>query len=76
MIVNMHEAKTHFSSLVQRALAGEEVVIAKNGNPVVTLTPVHRKERPRIPGLSRGTVSYSPDFADPLPDEVAEDFEA
>jgi len=76
MIVNMHKAKTHFSSLVQRALAGEEVIIAKNGNPVVTLTPVHQGERSRTPGLSRGAVSYSPDFTDPMPDEVAEEFEA
>lgn len=75
MVVNMHAAKTHFSSLVRRALAGEEIIVAKNGNPVVRLAPVVKGSRKRTPGLSGGLISYSRDFTDPLPDEVAEEFE-
>ena len=51
MQVNLHDAKTHLSRYVQRALAGEEVVIAKAGRPLVRLTPVAEQRRPRQPGF-------------------------
>jgi prevent-host-death family protein len=61
--VNMHQAKSSLSRLVERALAGEEVVIARNGEPLVQLIPVPKKaEGPRIPGRSKGKVSSGPDF--------------
>jgi prevent-host-death family protein len=48
-IVNMHQAKASLSRLVELALAGEEVVIARNGEPLVRLVPVEKKSEPRVP---------------------------
>jgi prevent-host-death family protein len=61
-IVNMHQAKTSLSRLVARALAGEEVVIARNGKPLVRLVPVAKVPTRRIPGRSKGRIWISPDF--------------
>jgi prevent-host-death family protein len=61
-IINMHQAKTSLSRLVARALAGEEVVIARNGEPLVRLVPVARAPKRRIPGRSKGKIWISPDF--------------
>ena len=61
-IVNMHQAKTSLSRLVERALAGEEVVIARNGEPLVKLVPVEKKREPRVPGRLKGKVWIAPDF--------------
>ncbi len=73
-IVNMHQAKTTLSRLVERALAGEEVIIARNGKPLVRLVPIPTKVEPRVPGRSKGGVWISPDFE--LTDEEIDDFEA
>ena len=54
--VNMHEAKTHFSKLVNQALRGEEVIIARNGKPLVRLVPVEGEAALRPIGLDRQTV--------------------
>ena len=72
MRVNMHEAKSDLSKLVVRALAGEEVIITRSGEPVARLVPI-RKER--VPGLARGKLRLRPEFYDPLPDEVLDSFE-
>ena len=61
-VVNMHEAKSSLSRLVERALAGEEVVIARNGEPLVRLVPVSKEPKRRIPGRSKGKIWISPDF--------------
>ena len=61
-IVNMHQAKTSLSRLVERALAGEEIVIARNGEPLVKLVPVPKERQPRVPGRLKGKVWMSPDF--------------
>ena len=61
-IVNMHEAKTSLSRLVERALAGEEVVIARKGEPLVKLVPIEKKPKRRIPGRSKGKIKMSADF--------------
>ena len=66
-IVNMHQAKASLSRLVERALAGEEVVIARNGEPLVRLVPVEKKPEPRVPGHSKGRIWIAPDF-----DEMSE----
>lgn len=71
---NMHEAKTQFSKLVDRALAGEDIVVAKAGKPAVRLVPVpdDAKERRRNGfGILRGLMPPIPDsfFFDPLPEE-------
>ncbi|HYU49930.1 MAG TPA: type II toxin-antitoxin system Phd/YefM family antitoxin [Candidatus Limnocylindria bacterium] len=60
--VNIHEAKTHLSRLVERVEAGEEVVIARAGRPVARLVPFRRRMELRQPGLWRGRVEMAPDF--------------
>jgi prevent-host-death family protein len=75
-IVNMHQAKASLSRLVESALAGEEVVIARNGAPLVRLVPVPfpEKRKPRVPGRGKGEIGIGPDseFTD---EEITELFE-
>jgi prevent-host-death family protein len=67
---NVYEAKTHLSQLIDRAAAGEEIVIARAGRPVARLIALAGSARhPRKPGAWRGKVSIAPDF-DQLPDEI------
>jgi len=73
--VNLYEAKTHLSDLVERAARGEEIVIAKAGQPKARLTAVARPRPPRKPGIWRGRVRIGADFDDPLPDELLRAFE-
>jgi prevent-host-death family protein len=73
-IVNIHEAKTHLSRLVERVEAGEEVVIARAGRPVARLVAYRARTTPRVPGLWRDQVVIGPDF-DALDEEIARDFE-
>ena len=61
-IVNMHQAKASLSRLVESALAGEEVIIARNGEPLVRLAPVPKKREGRVPGRLTGDVEIGPDF--------------
>jgi prevent-host-death family protein len=68
--VNIHEAKTHFSKLVDRVLQGEEVVIAKAGRPVARLVPLPPRLPRRTPGSARGLIEIGPDFDEPLPDDI------
>jgi prevent-host-death family protein len=68
-IVNMHQAKTTLSRLVARALDGEEIVIARNGEPLVKLVPVPKEAKPRVPGRSKGKIWIAPDCFDPMTDE-------
>jgi prevent-host-death family protein len=58
----MHEAKTHFSRLVERVEAGEEILIARAGRPVARLVPLQARTRERVPGRWRGRVRLAPDF--------------
>jgi prevent-host-death family protein len=60
--INIHDAKTHFSRLVERAEAGEEILIARAGRPVARLVPLRTRTHPREPGLWRGRVTLAPDF--------------
>lgn len=72
--VNMHEAKTKLSSLVEEAVAGEEVIIARAGKPVVKLVPVQRVTSRRTPGRFKGRISISEDFGK-TPEDVIRAFE-
>ena len=72
-IVNMHKAKTTLSRLVERALAGEEVIIARNGTKLVRLVPVPQQPENRVPGRSGGKIRISPDFE--LTDAEIDEFE-
>jgi prevent-host-death family protein len=68
-VVNMHQAKTTLSRLVERALAGEEIVIARNGEPLVKLVPVPKERKPRVPGRSKGKIWITSDCFDPMTEE-------
>jgi prevent-host-death family protein len=75
--VNLYEAKTQLSRLVERAAAGEEIVIAKGARPLARLVPLlATRVAPRQLGLLAGQVWVAPDFDDPLPDDIAEAFGA
>jgi prevent-host-death family protein len=71
-IVNMHQAKSTLSRLVERALAGEEIVIARNGKPLVRLAPVPENRGERIPGRFKGRIWMAPDFDVMSEDELAD----
>jgi prevent-host-death family protein len=74
--VGMHEAKTTLSQLVERAEAGEDIVIARNGKPVARLVPVSSTAAlTSVRGAWRGRVRIADDF-DELPDDLAEAFGA
>ena len=69
-VVNVHEAKTHLSRLLERAHAGEEIVLAKAGKPYARLVPLKTVDKPRRqPGLLKGWDIPDSAFFDPLPDE-------
>jgi prevent-host-death family protein len=73
--INLYDAKTNLSSLVERAARGEEIVIAKAGRPLARLVPLTRRTTPRPLGLLAGQVIVGPDFDDPLPDDIQAAFE-
>jgi prevent-host-death family protein len=68
--VNIHDAKTNLSRLLERVAKGEEIVIAKAGRPVARLMPFDEPAKPRKPGSARGKIWMAPDFDDPLPEEI------
>ena len=72
--VNLHAAKTHLSRLVDKAMAGEDVVIAKAGKPMVRLVPIPAKSRRTGFGTLKGRIRISDDFDAPLPDEMLRAF--
>ena len=74
--VNVHEAKTHLSRLLDRAQKGEEIVIAKAGRPVARLGPLVRGGTKRRLGLLDGKFRIPDDFNRPLPDAVIAAFES
>lgn len=69
--VNIHEAKTHFSKLIARVMAGEEILICRAGKPVARLVPVEPPPKNRVlgSGVGKGLVWYSDDCFDPLTEE-------
>jgi prevent-host-death family protein len=73
--VNIHEAKTHLSRLLDRVSQGEEVVIAKAGKPVARLVPINGRPERRVPGSASGRIVIGEDFDASLPEEVLESFE-
>ncbi len=73
--VNIHEAKTHLSRLIERVVRGEEITLAKAGRPVAKLVPLTPRVDRRIPGTARGRIVVSADFDAPLPRELQKRFE-
>jgi len=74
MEVNIHQAKTHLSRLLERVAMGEEVVIAKAGKPVAKLVPIRPATRKFKLGSAKGEFVVPDDFNDPLPKEIEDLF--
>lgn len=68
--VNIHKAKTNLSSLIERVLKGEKIVIARNGKPIVSLNKIGKVKGDRVPGKLKGKIWIAPDF-----DETPQGFE-
>lgn len=73
--VNIHEAKTHLSRLVDEVAAGAEIIIAKAGKPMARLTPISMPIRRKRLGLLKGKIKVPDDFNAPLDDETLSAFE-
>jgi prevent-host-death family protein len=73
--VNVHEAKTHLSRLLDKVAAGDDVTIAKAGKPIARLIPIGKAGSRRL-GIDAGRVAIDDDFDAPLTDDVLADFES
>lgn len=73
--VALYDAKTHLSSLVDRAAAGEEFVITKSGQPLARLMPLEEVRVNRVPGQGKGRWRVAKDFDTPLPEDILDAFE-
>lgn len=71
--VNIHDAKTHLSKLLERVERGEEIVIARAGKPIARLCPIPSRPRRRRLGKYEGKIVMAPDF-DALPEDIAAAF--
>jgi prevent-host-death family protein len=74
MEVNIHEAKTNLSKLLERVSLGEEVVIARSGKPIAKLVRIGSRPEPRQLGSAKGQFTVPDDFNDPLPKEIEDLF--
>lgn len=75
MQVNIHEAKSQLSKLIEKAMNGEEVVIAKAGKPMVRLTRMKRtRKKPVFGGLEGKIIEVDPDWWKPMTDDEAKEF--
>ena len=73
-VINIHEAKTHLSRIIEEVAAGKEVVIAKAGKPMARLVPLAPAVKPKKFGTLKGKIHVPDNFNDPLSDEVLESF--
>ena len=73
--INIHEAKTHLSKLLEEVSKGGEIVIAKSGKPVAKLTSISPTKPIRKPGFLKGKIKIADDFDAPLPDDILDAFE-
>ena len=74
-IVNVHEAKTHLSRLLESVRRGEEVIIGKGGRPIARLVPIEPARARRVPGSARGLFRMARGFDSPLPKRLVDAFE-
>jgi prevent-host-death family protein len=72
--VNIYDAKTRLSQLVDKAASGEDVIVGRNGKPLVRITRLEASKRPIRFGVMKGKIKIAKDFDAPLPDEVLADF--
>lgn len=73
--INIHQAKTNFSKLVEAAIQGDEIIIAKAGKPVAKLVAITPQKPKRSPGLLKGKIKIASDFDAPLPADMLDLFE-
>lgn len=74
MLVNIHDAKTHFSKFIKQALKGDEIIIARDGKPLVRLVPYTAEPQIRRGGQFKGLIQISDDFDAPLPEDILKHF--
>jgi len=74
MLVNIHEAKTNFSKLINQVLKGDDIVIAKDGHPIIRLIPYTESVNERHGGQLKGLLQIHDDFDAPLPDDLLKQF--
>ena len=74
-IVNINDAETHLSKLIEAVMRGEEIVIAKAGKPAAMLVPMQTQKPVRKPGAMKGKIKIATDFDSPLPDDLQAAFE-
>jgi prevent-host-death family protein len=72
--VSVYSARAEFSRLIERALAGEDIVITRRGKPAVRLVPVEQASPRRKPGALKGLLTVPDSFFDPLPDDIIDAF--
>jgi prevent-host-death family protein len=70
MLVNIHDAKTHFSKIINQALNGEEIIVARGGKPLIRLVPYEEEVSIRKGGQFKGLINLSDDFDAPLPEDL------
>jgi prevent-host-death family protein len=75
MVINVYEAKTKLSQLIDRAAEGKEIIIARNGRPVARLVAYDQRRAPRKLGILAGRIHVAADFDAPLPEEILAAFE-
>lgn len=73
--INIYEAKTRLSQLVDKAAAGEDVVVSRNGKPLARITQLQVRKRGIAFGVLKGKLKVPSDFDSPLPDELLAGFE-
>lgn len=74
VIVNIHEAKTHFSKLIQQVVNGEEIIVAKSGVPLIKMIPYEKSSTSRKGGQLKGMMLVKDNFDEPLPREYLKSF--
>lgn len=74
-VINIHDAKTHFSKLVEAVSQGDEIVIARAGKPAAKLVPIDTEKTIRQPGALKGKIDIADDFDAPLLSEIQLAFE-
>ena len=72
--VSVYNARAEFSRLIERALAGEDIVITRRGKPAVRLVPIEHSRQRRKPGALKGLFEVTDEFFEPLPDDILEAF--
>lgn len=75
LTINIHEAKTHLSRFIEKAAAGEEIIIAKAGTPIAKLVPLQDAPSARSLGIFQGKLNVPEDFDASLPEEALLQFQ-